>query len=123
MLIFLSCGQLLHCKLFSLLFTGAGESGKSTVVKQMKIIHGDGYSSQELESFKVSLTSNKLASNVVYCVISLFQHFKSFHKCLIGLHLLIYLIILAGHLWQFDLLHESCAQCDREPGDQLFFTN
>ena len=34
---------------------GAGESGKSTVVKQMKIIHGDGYSQQELESFVVSL--------------------------------------------------------------------
>ncbi len=34
-------------------FQGAGESGKSTVVKQMKIIHGDGYSQAELESFKV----------------------------------------------------------------------
>ncbi len=33
---------------------GAGESGKSTVVKQMKIIHGDGYSQSELESFVVS---------------------------------------------------------------------
>ncbi len=36
--------------------SGAGESGKSTVVKQMKIIHGDGYSQQELESFTVSRT-------------------------------------------------------------------
>ena len=35
--------------------TGAGESGKSTVVKQMKIIHGDGYSESELRSFKVRL--------------------------------------------------------------------
>ena len=33
--------------------TGAGESGKSTVVKQMKIIHGDGYNQTELRSFKV----------------------------------------------------------------------
>ena len=32
---------------------GAGESGKSTLVKQMKIIHGDGYSTNELTSFKV----------------------------------------------------------------------
>lgn len=32
---------------------GAGESGKSTVVKQMKIIHGDGYNLTELRSFKV----------------------------------------------------------------------
>ena len=34
-------------------FVGAGESGKSTVVKQMKIIHGDGYQREELESYKV----------------------------------------------------------------------
>ena len=33
---------------------GAGESGKSTVVKQMKIIHGDGYSQKELQDFVVS---------------------------------------------------------------------
>ena len=34
--------------------SGTGESGKSTIVKQMKIIHGDGYSKEELDSFKVS---------------------------------------------------------------------
>lgn len=28
--------------------TGSGESGKSTVVKQMKIIHQNGYSKDEL---------------------------------------------------------------------------
>ena len=33
--------------------TGACESGKSTLVKQMKIIHGDGYDVNELNSFKV----------------------------------------------------------------------
>lgn len=32
---------------------GAGESGKSTVVKQMKIIHGDGYSPKELQDMIV----------------------------------------------------------------------
>ena len=37
----------------SCLLTGAGESGKSTLVKQMKIIHGDGYKVNELNSFKV----------------------------------------------------------------------
>lgn len=35
------------------LSSGAGESGKSTVVKQMKIIHGDGFTPQELETYKV----------------------------------------------------------------------
>lgn len=32
---------------------GAGESGKSTLVKQMKIIHSDGFTDYELMSFKV----------------------------------------------------------------------
>ena len=34
---------------------GAGESGKSTLVKQMKIIHNDGFSPHELQSFKVRI--------------------------------------------------------------------
>ena len=37
-----------------LYISGAGESGKSTLVKQMKIIHSDGFSWQELHSFKVN---------------------------------------------------------------------
>lgn len=32
---------------------GAAESGKSTLVKQMKIIHSHGFTKQELTSFKV----------------------------------------------------------------------
>jgi len=35
-------------KIVKLFLLGAGESGKSTLVKQMKIIHGDGYSTDEL---------------------------------------------------------------------------
>ena len=35
-------------------FVGAGESGKSTLVKQMKIIHSHGFTEDELYSFKVS---------------------------------------------------------------------
>lgn len=41
-----------------ILVLGAGESGKSTLVKQMKIIHGDGYSSSELEDMGVSILEN-----------------------------------------------------------------
>lgn len=41
----------LHC-MFVLLI-GESESGKSTIVKQMKIIHGGGYQREELESYKV----------------------------------------------------------------------
>lgn len=36
------------------LYKGAGESGKSTIVKQMKIIHNEGFSDEELRSFRVS---------------------------------------------------------------------
>lgn len=37
---------------------GAGESGKSTLVKQMKIIHGDGYTQEELRSYKPTICDN-----------------------------------------------------------------
>ena len=41
---------------------GAGESGKSTLVKQMKIIHGDGYTNEELISFKPTICDNLVHS-------------------------------------------------------------
>ncbi|KAI4904517.1 hypothetical protein NFI96_023854 [Prochilodus magdalenae] len=37
-----------------ILLLGAAESGKSTLVKQMKIIHSQGFTQQELVSFKVN---------------------------------------------------------------------
>lgn len=45
-----------------LLLLGAGESGKSTLVKQMKIIHGDGYTSEELSSYKPTVCDNLVHS-------------------------------------------------------------
>lgn len=41
---------------------GAGESGKSTLVKQMKIIHGDGYTREELASYKPTVCDNLVHS-------------------------------------------------------------
>ncbi|KAJ8372816.1 hypothetical protein AAFF_G00276710 [Aldrovandia affinis] len=41
---------------------GAGESGKSTIVKQMKIIHEDGYSEEECKQYKVVVYSNTIQS-------------------------------------------------------------
>ncbi|XP_014814888.1 PREDICTED: guanine nucleotide-binding protein G(t) subunit alpha-1-like [Calidris pugnax] len=41
---------------------GAGESGKSTIVKQMKIIHQDGYSLEECLEFIAIIYSNTLQS-------------------------------------------------------------
>ncbi|KAE9396629.1 G protein alpha-subunit [Gymnopus androsaceus JB14] len=41
-----------------ILLLGAGESGKSTVLKQMKLIHSGGYNDQERESYKEIIFSN-----------------------------------------------------------------
>ena len=38
---------------------GVGDSGKSTFVKQMKIIHGDGYNIDELKPFTGSYHSQQ----------------------------------------------------------------
>lgn len=41
-----------------LLVLGAGESGKSTLVRQMKIIHGGGYHADELREYVCSILEN-----------------------------------------------------------------
>ena len=51
-------------KVAKLLLLGVGESGKSTIVKQMKIIHGDGYSNDELNNYKTIIHSNLLTSMI-----------------------------------------------------------
>jgi guanine nucleotide-binding protein G(i) subunit alpha len=42
--------------------TGSGESGKSTIVKQMKIIHQNGYTVEELTLYR-----NTIFKNVIDC--------------------------------------------------------
>lgn len=37
---------------------GSGESGKSTIVKQMKIIHQNGYSVEELAMYRLTIYKN-----------------------------------------------------------------
>lgn len=49
-------------RVVKLLLLGAGESGKSTIVKQMKIIHEDGYSEEECKQYKVVVFSNTIQS-------------------------------------------------------------
>eukprot|EP00069_Balaena_mysticetus_P014715 bmy_08806T0 len=48
--------------LFSDASDGAGESGKSTIVKQMKIIHEAGYSEEECKQYKAVVYSNTIQS-------------------------------------------------------------
>ncbi|XP_069785779.1 guanine nucleotide binding protein (G protein) alpha v1 isoform X2 [Narcine bancroftii] len=45
-----------------MLLLGAAESGKSTLVKQMKIIHSHGFTDEELISFKPAVLDNLLSS-------------------------------------------------------------
>ncbi|KTW29418.1 guanine nucleotide-binding protein subunit alpha [Pneumocystis carinii B80] len=45
-----------------MLLLGAGESGKSTILKQMKLIHEGGYSVEERESFREIIYSNTIQS-------------------------------------------------------------
>jgi len=45
-----------------MLLLGAGESGKSTVLKQMKLLHHGSYSMQEREQYKEIIFSNTVQS-------------------------------------------------------------
>ncbi|KAG9510965.1 E3 ubiquitin-protein ligase HECW2, partial [Fragariocoptes setiger] len=45
-----------------LLLLGAGESGKSTIVKQMKIIHDNGFTEDDLRQYKPVIYSNTVQS-------------------------------------------------------------
>ncbi|KAI8093266.1 guanine nucleotide binding protein, alpha subunit [Halteromyces radiatus] len=55
-----------------LLLLGAGESGKSTILKQMKLIHDGGYSRDEREAFKEIIFSNTIQSMRV--ILEAMQH-------------------------------------------------
>jgi guanine nucleotide-binding protein G(i) subunit alpha len=45
-----------------MLLLGAGESGKSTILKQMKLIHQGSYSDKERETYKEIIYSNTVQS-------------------------------------------------------------
>ncbi|KAJ3385764.1 guanine nucleotide-binding protein subunit alpha [Lobulomyces angularis] len=54
--------KLIAEKQVKMLLLGAGESGKSTILKQMKLIHDSGYSTEEKEAFKEIIFSNTVQS-------------------------------------------------------------
>ncbi|CAF4920863.1 unnamed protein product [Pieris macdunnoughi] len=47
-----------------LLLLGAGESGKSTIVKQMKIIHESGFTNEDFKQYRPVVYSNTIQSLV-----------------------------------------------------------
>ena len=49
-------------KIVKMLLLGAGESGKSTIFKQMKVINKDGYSEKERQGFQSIVWSNTIVS-------------------------------------------------------------
>lgn len=51
-----------------LLLLGAGESGKSTLAKQMKILHLNGYTQDEALKFKAVVYNNTVSSMRVLCI-------------------------------------------------------
>ncbi|KAF6732978.1 Guanine nucleotide-binding protein G(i) subunit alpha-2 [Oryzias melastigma] len=57
-----------------LLLLGAGESGKSTIVKQMKIIHEDGYSEDECKQYRAVVYSNTVQSIMAIIKAMTFLH-------------------------------------------------
>jgi len=49
-------------KEIKLLLLGAGESGKSTIAKQMKILHLEGFTTEECDSYKSIIAANVVGS-------------------------------------------------------------
>jgi len=58
----LSRDKLLSSNSIKLLLLGTGESGKSTFIKQMRIIHGDGYSTVDKQKYATLIIRNILVS-------------------------------------------------------------
>nr|CAD7568660.1 unnamed protein product [Timema californicum] len=56
--------KLQAAKDIKLLLLGAGESGKSTIVKQMKIIHESGFTSEDFKQYRPVVYSNTIQSLV-----------------------------------------------------------
>lgn len=50
-------------RLVKILLLGAGESGKSTFLKQMRIIHGEDFDQQAREEFRAIIYSNVIKGN------------------------------------------------------------
>jgi len=63
----------------SIVFTGIGEAGKSTFIKQMKVIHGGGYSDEERLKYKQQIYQNVYTAihNLTHAMTKLRVSYKS----------------------------------------------
>jgi len=59
-------------RLLSLLLLGTGESGKSTILKQFRILHLDGFNKDEVETYK-----RDIRMNVIHAIIGLSRAARS----------------------------------------------
>ena len=46
-----------------ILILGSSDSGKSTLLKQLRILHGDSFTPEEIEQFRLSMYQNILSSS------------------------------------------------------------
>lgn len=53
-------------RLVKILLLGAGESGKSTFLKQMRIIHGQDFDQQAREEFRGTIYSNVIKGSTLF---------------------------------------------------------
>jgi guanine nucleotide-binding protein G(i) subunit alpha len=70
-------------------FTGAGELVKSTIVKQMKIIHETGYSKEECEQYLPVVYSNTIMSLVaiIHVMGQLRINFADSNRAVVSYHI------------------------------------
>ena len=61
--------RILDAQAIKILLLGTGESGKSTLFKQMKILHLSGFSDEEKSAYKPLILDNTLDSILSLCQI------------------------------------------------------
>lgn len=91
---------LLLNKYFKLCFTGTGESGKSTFIKQMRIIHGSGYSDEDKRGFiKLVYQNIFMAMQSMIRAMDLLKIQYADSSCVVSIELSYVLIFFSILLW------------------------
>lgn len=81
-------------RLVKILLLGAGESGKSTFLKQMRIIHGQDFDQKAKEEFRATIFSNVIKGKT-----TLNTHYMTYVEAAVFdlcITLLLYCIVLGG---------------------------